>query len=153
MQRARNPKSQMADSVLRVAVAACSYPSNRYQHSYHRYTPQPPQALRHSQGFKHLAPALEHRPLPNMASSSMSPPNIKNEYGGVGTGIAYGAQPSHDQVPSSHDENNPLGLGLVNNLTEKRLTRDGQPTRRRGPKPDSKPALTRRQELNRQAQR
>ncbi|KXT07487.1 hypothetical protein AC578_549 [Pseudocercospora eumusae] len=30
---------------------------------------------------------------------------------------------------------------------------DGQPPKRRGPKPDSKPALTRRQELNRQAQR
>lgn len=32
-------------------------------------------------------------------------------------------------------------------------TRDGQAPKRRGPKPDSKPALTRRQELNRQAQR
>lgn len=31
--------------------------------------------------------------------------------------------------------------------------KDGQPPKRRGPKPDSKPALTRRQELNRQAQR
>lgn len=30
---------------------------------------------------------------------------------------------------------------------------DGQTPKRRGPKPDSKPALTRRQELNRQAQR
>jgi hypothetical protein len=39
-------------------------------------------------------------------------------------------------------------------LTEKKNTRvDGQPLKRRGPKPDSKPALTRRQELNRQAQR
>jgi hypothetical protein len=34
-----------------------------------------------------------------------------------------------------------------------RKTRDGQPPKRRGPKPDSKPAWTRRQELNRQAQR
>jgi hypothetical protein len=34
-----------------------------------------------------------------------------------------------------------------------RKTRDGAPAKRRGPKPDSKPALTRRQELNRQAQR
>lgn len=32
-------------------------------------------------------------------------------------------------------------------------TLDGQVPKRRGPKPDSKPALTRRQELNRQAQR
>ncbi|KAJ5183841.1 hypothetical protein N7492_001457 [Penicillium capsulatum] len=35
----------------------------------------------------------------------------------------------------------------------KKTTRDGQLPKRRGPKPDSKPALTRRQELNRQAQR
>ncbi|KAJ5081254.1 hypothetical protein N7456_013492 [Penicillium angulare] len=35
----------------------------------------------------------------------------------------------------------------------KKITRDGQEPKRRGPKPDSKPALTRRQELNRQAQR
>ncbi|KAK6532897.1 hypothetical protein TWF281_007068 [Arthrobotrys megalospora] len=34
-----------------------------------------------------------------------------------------------------------------------RTTKDGQPAKRRGPKPDSKPAQTRRQELNRQAQR
>lgn len=33
------------------------------------------------------------------------------------------------------------------------IVQDGQPPKRRGPKPDSKPALTRRQELNRQAQR
>lgn len=36
---------------------------------------------------------------------------------------------------------------------QRKLTRDGQPAKRRGPKPDSKPAQTRRQELNRQAQR
>ncbi|KAE8394806.1 hypothetical protein BDV23DRAFT_126017 [Aspergillus alliaceus] len=36
---------------------------------------------------------------------------------------------------------------------QKKVTRDGQPAKRRGPKPDSRPALTRRQELNRQAQR
>ncbi|CAI7594457.1 unnamed protein product [Penicillium manginii] len=35
----------------------------------------------------------------------------------------------------------------------KKAPRDGQAPKRRGPKPDSKPALTRRQELNRQAQR
>ncbi|KAJ5875359.1 uncharacterized protein N7473_012706 [Penicillium subrubescens] len=35
----------------------------------------------------------------------------------------------------------------------KKVTRDGAAPKRRGPKPDSKPALTRRQELNRQAQR
>ncbi|KAF9893368.1 hypothetical protein FE257_011800 [Aspergillus nanangensis] len=36
---------------------------------------------------------------------------------------------------------------------QKKVTREGQPAKRRGPKPDAKPALTRRQELNRQAQR
>lgn len=47
-----------------------------------------------------------------------------------------------------------MSLGFLKNLTEKKNTRvDGQQPKRRGPKPDSKPALTRRQELNRQAQR
>ncbi|KAJ8112208.1 hypothetical protein OPT61_g5369 [Boeremia exigua] len=44
-------------------------------------------------------------------------------------------------------------FGFFKNLNETKTTRDGQPPKRRGPKPDSKPALTRRQELNRQAQR
>ncbi|RYP63104.1 hypothetical protein DL771_009446 [Monosporascus sp. 5C6A] len=46
-----------------------------------------------------------------------------------------------------------LNLGFLKSLNEKKSTRDGNPPKRRGPKPDSKPALTRRQELNRQAQR
>ncbi|KAL2266635.1 hypothetical protein VTJ83DRAFT_5987 [Remersonia thermophila] len=46
-----------------------------------------------------------------------------------------------------------LNLDFLRAVTEKRTTRDGRPQKRRGPKPDSKPALTRRQELNRQAQR
>ncbi|ESZ90029.1 hypothetical protein SBOR_9585 [Sclerotinia borealis F-4128] len=66
-----------------------------------------------------------------------------------------------------------MSLGFLKTLTEKKSTRgmimkidddtikpglnfrtvDGQIPKRRGPKPDSKPALTRRQELNRQAQR
>ncbi|KAI9894251.1 MAG: hypothetical protein M1814_004105 [Vezdaea aestivalis] len=46
-----------------------------------------------------------------------------------------------------------MSLGFLRNLTDKKTTRDGQTPKRRGPKPDSKPALTRRQELNRQAQR
>ncbi|KAK6864659.1 hypothetical protein PG995_001187 [Apiospora arundinis] len=55
---------------------------------------------------------------------------------------------SQDKSPLSS-----LNLGFLKTLSEKRTTRDGQPAKRRGPKPDSKPALTRRQELNRQAQR
>ncbi|KAF2426525.1 hypothetical protein EJ08DRAFT_721730 [Tothia fuscella] len=45
-----------------------------------------------------------------------------------------------------------LHLGSGNSNNDKK-SRDGQAPKRRGPKPDSKPALTRRQELNRQAQR
>ncbi|KAI1805021.1 hypothetical protein F4811DRAFT_254674 [Daldinia bambusicola] len=46
-----------------------------------------------------------------------------------------------------------LNLNFLKSLNDKKTTRDGNPPKRRGPKPDSKPALTRRQELNRQAQR
>lgn len=62
---------------------------------------------------------------------------------------------SHDAVGHGSDKGplQSLNLGFLKTLTEKRTTRDGQPPKRRGPKPDSKPALTRRQELNRQAQR
>lgn len=53
-----------------------------------------------------------------------------------------------------------FGAGSYNNQQQQpppddpnRITRDGNPAKRRGPKPNSKPAMTRRQELNRQAQR
>jgi hypothetical protein len=58
--------------------------------------------------------------------------------------------------PSAGQEKSPLSslnLGFLKGLTDKKTTRDGTAPKRRGPKPDSKPALTRRQELNRQAQR
>ncbi|KHN98537.1 bZIP-type transcription factor [Metarhizium album ARSEF 1941] len=67
----------------------------------------------------------------------------------------FGSAQSHsspDGTATSQDCS-PLNLGFLKSLTEKRTTRDGNPAKRRGPKPDSKPALTRRQELNRQAQR
>ncbi|KAL1302528.1 hypothetical protein AAFC00_002914 [Neodothiora populina] len=56
----------------------------------------------------------------------------------------------------SADSKSPLsGFPFLKNLasTTQKQTKDGQAPKRRGPKPDSKPALTRRQELNRQAQR
>nr|XP_036583448.1 bZIP-type transcription factor [Colletotrichum truncatum]KAF6792491.1 bZIP-type transcription factor [Colletotrichum truncatum] len=65
--------------------------------------------------------------------------------GGSGSG---GGGSDQDKSPLSS-----LNLGFLKSLTEKRTTRDGNPPKRRGPKPDSKPAMTRRQELNRQAQR
>ncbi|KAF2146464.1 uncharacterized protein K452DRAFT_323648 [Aplosporella prunicola CBS 121167] len=59
------------------------------------------------------------------------------------------------EAESSSSKNTPLAQFpfFKNYGAEKKTTRDGQPPKRRGPKPDSKPALTRRQELNRQAQR
>ncbi|KAL9607883.1 MAG: hypothetical protein Q9167_007246 [Letrouitia subvulpina] len=42
---------------------------------------------------------------------------------------------------------------FLRGITRPKVTRAGHPPKRRGPKPDSKPALTRRQELNRMAQR
>ncbi|EGS23663.1 uncharacterized protein CTHT_0003600 [Thermochaetoides thermophila DSM 1495] len=64
-------------------------------------------------------------------------------------------QPSYSTGTSGQDTD-PLSvfnLSILKTLAEKRATRDGNPPKRRGPKPGSKPALTRRQELNRQAQR
>lgn len=106
------------------------------------------------------------------ASSSASPPMyVGTVFGGVGTALAYGAPPApalSSMVPNpllaqqqqqqqqrlGDDEPSQLALHLFKNLKDKRgVTRDGQPAKKRGPKPDSKPAMSRRQELNRQAQR
>jgi len=68
---------------------------------------------------------------------------------GGNNGSSYGSGHSDNGNSSLN-----LSLGFLKTLTEKKTTRaDGQTPKRRGPKPDSKPALTRRQELNRQAQR
>ncbi|CAL3966369.1 hypothetical protein PZA11_003042 [Diplocarpon coronariae] len=78
--------------------------------------------------------------------SALSPPD---PYGDKSGGSGYGSgQSDSGKSPLS------ISLGFLKNLTEKKSARaDGQQPKRRGPKPDSKPALTRRQELNRQAQR
>ncbi|KAI6712829.1 hypothetical protein JHW43_004646 [Diplocarpon mali] len=80
------------------------------------------------------------------AMSALSPPD---PYGDKSGGSGYGSgQSDSGKSPLS------ISLGFLKNLTEKKSARaDGQQPKRRGPKPDSKPALTRRQELNRQAQR
>ncbi|GAB7347918.1 hypothetical protein MBLNU459_g5435t3 [Dothideomycetes sp. NU459] len=74
-----------------------------------------------------------------MASQEITPP------------LTYSSPGSQD----SSEAKSPLSnFGFLKNLNvDKKPTKDGQPPKRRGPKPDSKPALTRRQELNRQAQR
>ncbi|CAK7273844.1 hypothetical protein SEPCBS57363_005857 [Sporothrix epigloea] len=58
---------------------------------------------------------------------------------------------SSAKPPFQDDGHN--SLGIVKGVSKARVTKDGNPPRRRGPKPESQPALTRRQELNRQAQR
>ncbi|KAK6336326.1 hypothetical protein TWF696_001887 [Orbilia brochopaga] len=55
--------------------------------------------------------------------------------------------------PDQPDDPSKLSGFFKNISFGNRTTKDGQPAKRRGPKPDSKPAQTRRQELNRQAQR
>lgn len=95
--------------------------------------PSPPTHYSPTDHKPSLGSLYEHVNLSTM-SSSASPQNSNS------------AQP--DKGPLSS-----LNLNFLKSLNDKRTTRDGNPPKRRGPKPDSKPALTRRQELNRQAQR
>lgn len=146
----------MADAGPRLlAVSHPSPPNSRSPH----YTHSP---LSSDSAFgrrKFSIPSLSspyNQIAPNMAASSIAAPNIKAEFGGVGTGILYGGPQPPTTIPAPphpNDQNDTLNLNLLKPFGDKRLTRDGQPAKRRGPKPDSKPALTRRQELNRQAQR
>lgn len=148
----------MADGGPRL-VAAYPTPLSKHSSPRYHYLPQisdtPPSYSRRKPSVASLS--LYDSPSATMAasSSSVSPTTIKTEFGGVGTGIAYGAPPPSaamaQALPSSEKSSNPLTF--IKTFTDKKLTRDGQPAKRRGPKPDSKPALTRRQELNRQAQR
>ncbi|CZR35248.1 uncharacterized protein FPRO_00629 [Fusarium proliferatum ET1] len=70
---------------------------------------------------------------------------------------SFSSSLSPDRVVASSEDDNAAASTLdpdfYKSLTDKRTTRDGNPPKKRGPKPNSKPALTRRQELNRQAQR
>lgn len=137
-------------------MVAAAYPSPPNQYRHRHYSPSNSHSSQDSSNTrrKPSVASLSDQAYYNMATTSMSPPNIKNEFGGVGTGIAYGA-PAHPTPQQPNEKNGALGFGFLKSLTssDKKLTRDGQPAKRRGPKPDSKPALTRRQELNRQAQR
>lgn len=70
----------------------------------------------------------------------------------IKTDPSIGDSDHHER--SGSESKSPLAqFGFFKSLTEKKTARDGTAPKRRGPKPDSKPALTRRQELNRQAQR
>jgi hypothetical protein len=97
---------------------------------------------------------------PNYSSPPQHPPSISSLYDRAAMSSSMSPNPASQSSfsggsPAAQDKSplSSLNLGFLKTLTDKRTTRDGQPPKRRGPKPDSKPALTRRQELNRQAQR
>lgn len=128
-----------------------------------------------------IAPAAYPSP-PNYSSFPRQKPSVSSLYDRAAMASSLSPNPlSQSNLGgngTSGQEKGPLStlnLNFLKTLTEKRTTRgvllriitpsqrpcnvrltpnaDGQPPKRRGPKPDSKPALTRRQELNRQAQR
>lgn len=92
-----------------------------------------------------------------MADPAEYPPHIQNHIArlsasksppGSGSDHTSPSGPSDESTSSRFEFNfDFLKLGGGRNKA------DGEKPKRRGPKPDSKPALTRRQELNRQAQR
>lgn len=145
----------MADAGVRMLAGAHPSPTNF--RSPNNYLQSPPSSDSTYGRRRPTIPQLslyDHHHVNNMAAPSMVP-NIKAEFGAVGTGIAYGAPMVTTPISAgaTSDQNNPMNFNLLKSFADKRVTRDGQPAKRRGPKPDSKPALTRRQELNRQAQR
>lgn len=111
------------------------------------------------------SPANSRRPSECFSEMSMS-----SSRRGSLAGFASDMESTGQWQSIGSESKSPLAqFGFFKGLTEKKTTRglllqelvpakslsdaDGQPPKRRGPKPDSKPALTRRQELNRQAQR
>ncbi|CAG5170930.1 uncharacterized protein ALTATR162_LOCUS7251 [Alternaria atra] len=95
------------------------------------------------------SPAASRRPSECFSEMSMS-----SSRRGSLAGFASDMESTGQWQSVGSESKSPLAqFGFFKSLTDKKTTRDGQPPKRRGPKPDSKPALTRRQELNRQAQR
>ncbi|KAF2836540.1 hypothetical protein M501DRAFT_1018887 [Patellaria atrata CBS 101060] len=83
----------------------------------------------------------------SQGSNRGSPTDYVSTDGGMVQDLIAGSESNSSKSPLA-------SFGFLKNLTgDKKTTKDGQTPKRRGPKPDSKPALTRRQELNRQAQR
>ncbi|KAF3001248.1 hypothetical protein E8E13_003258 [Curvularia kusanoi] len=102
-------------------------------------------------GISPSGTAVEY-PSPVSRRPSLCPSDGYRRDSSVGLVSAVESRGQWSSIGS--ESKSPLAqFGFFKNLTEKKTTRDGQPPKRRGPKPDSKPAMTRRQELNRQAQR
>lgn len=145
----------MTDSAFHLAAANPFLPDPQQQPREYSYQP-PASDPRRRPSFAPLQlplPLRQQNLHGNGGSSSMSPTDIQPEPSTAGVGIAYGGP--HPAVMQTSGHNSSLLSDLVfpKPSVEPKLTRDGQPAKRRGPKPDSKPAMTRRQELNRQAQR
>jgi len=101
------------------------------------------------------------------AAAPPPPPSIEGHEGNTGSGTSGkslqfslgflrglgGGSERRVNRGGSHDSKYSLLLASALTFVIDATVIDGQPQKRRGPKPDSKPALTRRQELNRQAQR
>ena len=118
-------------------------------------------------GYSSSGTAIEY-PSPVSRRPSLCPSEGGRRDSSIGLVSAMESKGQWSSIGS--DSKSPLAqFGFFKNLTDKKTTRgllsvvssstlrltmvDGQTPKRRGPKPDSKPALTRRQELNRQAQR
>ncbi|KAL8417497.1 hypothetical protein RB594_001243 [Gaeumannomyces avenae] len=106
-----------------------------------------------------LGPIAAAYPSPTHSNSpaSVRRPSVHSSHGRLAMSSSLSpVTPSQSYGDGGGQDKSPLGslnLNFLKTLTDKRTTRDGSAPKRRGPKPDSKPALTRRQELNRQAQR
>ncbi|KAH6878979.1 hypothetical protein BKA58DRAFT_436664 [Alternaria rosae] len=99
--------------------------------------------------IEYPSPAASRR-----ASECFSEASMSSSRRGSLPGFASDMESTGQWQSVGSESKSPLAqFGFFKSLTDKKTTRDGQPPKRRGPKPDSKPALTRRQELNRQAQR
>ncbi|KAM0379762.1 hypothetical protein ACHAPK_000339 [Fusarium culmorum] len=81
--------------------------------------------------------------------------SVFNNHLAGATERSFSSSLSPDRIIASSEDDTAAALDpeIYKSLADKRTTRDGNPPKKRGPKPNSKPALTRRQELNRQAQR
>ncbi|CAJ2501593.1 Uu.00g044460.m01.CDS01 [Anthostomella pinea] len=98
-----------------------------------------------------VSPAASY-PSPPAQYSPADNPSLGSLYEHVSMSSSSSPHGAHGSA-SEKSPLSSLNLNFLKSLNDKRTTRDGNPPKRRGPKPDSKPALTRRQELNRQAQR
>ncbi|KAH6638075.1 hypothetical protein C7974DRAFT_374673 [Boeremia exigua] len=102
-------------------------------------------------GYSPCDTAIEYTPQASRRPSLCPPEGCRRD---SSVGFVSAMESKGQWSSAGSESKSPLSqFGFLKNLSEKKTTRDGQPPKRRGPKPDSKPALTRRQELNRQAQR